>query len=155
AQQKLEGRQVITLLKADQYRGEESFDQVGEWQPWRFNRRGQVICEVAAARFTLRRQDQASPEVSVEVALIRDWRKLLPVEEAKETVETGDWQADLIDHQRHFREEGWHALPAPAALTTAKLIPVITTGQGMEAGELAHTVNARVLLRPDTFDPPF
>src|SRR3989440_1716218 len=139
AQQKLEGRQVITLLKADQYTGEESFDQVGEWQPWRFNRRGQVICEVAAARFTLRRQDQASPEVSVEVALIRDWRKLLPVEEAKETVETGDWQADLIDHQRHFWEEGWQALPAPAALTTAKLIPVITTGQGMEAGELAHT----------------
>jgi hypothetical protein len=139
AQQKLEGRQVITLLKADQYTGEESFDQVGEWQPWRFNRRGQLICEVAAARFTLRRQDQASPAVEVEVALIRDWRKLLPVEGAKETVETGDWQADLIDHQRHFWEEGWQALPAPAALTTAKLIPVITTGQGMEAVELAHT----------------
>ncbi len=139
AQQKLEGRQVITLLKADQYAGEESFDQVGEWHPWRYNRRGQLICEVAAARFTLKRQDQASPAVEVEVALIRDWRKLLPVEEAKETVETGDWQADLIDHQRHFWEEGWQALPAPAALTTAKLIPVITTGQGMEAGELAHT----------------
>jgi len=48
AQQKLEGRQVITLLKADQYAGEESFDQVGEWHPWRYNRRGQLICEVAA-----------------------------------------------------------------------------------------------------------
>src|SRR5947207_7003908 len=139
AQQKLEGRQVITLLTADQYAGEESFDQVGEWHPWRYNRRGQLICEVAAARFTLKRQEQASPAVEVEVALIRDWRKLLPVEEGKETVETGDWQADLIDHQRHFWEEGWQALPAPAALTTAKLIPVITTGQGMEAGELAHT----------------
>jgi len=139
AQQKLEGRQVITLLKADQYIGEESFDQVGEWHPWRYNRRGQLICEVAAARFTLRRQDQASPEVSVEVALIRDWRKLLPVEEAEEAADTRDWQADLIDQQRHFWEEGWQALPAPAALTTAKLIPVITTGQGMEAVELAHT----------------
>jgi hypothetical protein len=139
AQQKLEGRQVITLLKADQYAGEESFDQVGEWRPWRYNRRGQLICEVAAARFTLKRQDQASPAVEVEVALIRDWRKMLPVEEAKETVETGDWQADLIDHQRHFWEEGWQALPAPAAPTTAKLIAVITTGHGMEAGELAHT----------------
>ena len=139
AQQKLEGRQVITLLKADQYAGEESFDQVGEWHPWRYNRRGQLICEVAAARFTLRRQEQASPEVSVEVALIRDWRKLLPVAEAEEAADTRDWQADLIDHQRHFWEEGWQALPAPAALTTAKLIPVITTGQGMKAVELAHT----------------
>jgi hypothetical protein len=139
AQQKLEGRQVITLLKADQYAGEESFDQVGEWHPWRYNRRGQLICEVAAARFMLRRQEQASPAVEVEVALIRDWRKLLPVEEAEEAADTRDGQADLIDHQRHFWEEGGQALPAPAALTTAKLIPVITTGQGMKALELAHT----------------
>ena len=61
------------------------------------------------------------------------------VEEAKEAVDTRDWQADLIDHQRHFWEEGWQALPAPAAPTTAKLIPVITTGHGMEAVELAQT----------------
>ena len=139
AQQKLEGRQVITLLKADQYAGEESFAQVGPWHPWRYNRRGQLICEVAAARFTLRRPDPADPAVEVEVALIRDWRKLLPVEEANEAVDTRDWQADLIDHQRHFWEEGWQALPAPAAPTTAKLIAVITTGHGMEAVELAQT----------------
>src|SRR2546428_13036799 len=83
AQQKLEGRQVITLLKTDQYAGEESFDQAGEWHPWRYNRRRQVICEVAAARFTLKRQDQASPAVEVAVALIRDWREMLPVEGTK------------------------------------------------------------------------
>src|SRR5262249_16274717 len=71
AQQRLEGRQVITLLKADQYAGEESFDQVGQWHPWRSNRRGQVICEVAAARFALKRPDNADPAVEVEVALIR------------------------------------------------------------------------------------
>jgi hypothetical protein len=139
AQLQQEGRQVITLLKADQYAGEESFAQVGPWHPWRYNRRGQLICEVAAARFTLRRPDPADPAVEVEVALIRDWRKLLPVEEANEAVDTRDWQADLIDHQRHFWEEGWQALPAPAAPTTAKLIAVITTGHGMEAVELAHT----------------
>src|SRR6266404_8691553 len=51
AQLTLEGRQVVTLLKADQYKDEQSFQQVGEWQPWRFNRHGQMICEVAAARF--------------------------------------------------------------------------------------------------------
>ncbi len=134
AQLQQEGRQVITRLRADQYAGEESFEQVGPWQPWRYNRRGQLICEVAAARFTLRRPDQASPAVEVEVALIRDWRKLLPVEGAKEAVNTCDWQADLIDHQRYFWEEGWQALPAPAALTTAKLIPVETSGPGHGSG---------------------
>src|SRR5258708_28087392 len=46
----------------------------GEWQPWRFNRSGQMICEVAAAHFALPQPDHANPPVEVEVALIRDWR---------------------------------------------------------------------------------
>jgi hypothetical protein len=139
AQLQLEGRQVVTLLRADQYEAEGSFDQVGDWQPWRYNRHGQMICEVAAARFALRRPDHASPPVEVEVALIRDWRKLLVVEQANEPAEVQDWQADLPDHHRCFWEEGWQALPAPPAPTSPKLIPVITTGQGMAAVELAHT----------------
>ncbi len=139
AQLQLEGRQVVTLLRADQYEAEGSFDQVGEWQPWRYNRHGQMICEVAAARFALRRPDHASPPVEVEVALIRDWRKLLVVEATTEPADVQDWQADLPDHHRCFWEEGWQALPAPPAPTSPKLIPVITTGQGMAAVELAHT----------------
>jgi hypothetical protein len=77
AQQQLAGRQVVTLLKADQYESEGSFDQVGAWHPWRFNRAGQVICEVAAARFALPRPDPTDPAVEVAVALIRDWPKKL------------------------------------------------------------------------------
>jgi hypothetical protein len=137
AQLKHEGRQVITLLRSDQYEAEQSFEQVGEWHPWRYNRQGQVICEVAAARFTLRRPNPADPPVQVEVALIRDWRKLFPVELADEAADDS-WKADLTDQHTHFWEEGWQALPAPPAPTTPKLIPVITTGQGMEAGELAQ-----------------
>ena len=38
AQLKLEGRQVVTLLRSDQYEGEGSFAQVGQWHPWRYNR---------------------------------------------------------------------------------------------------------------------
>jgi hypothetical protein len=51
AQLQQEGRQVVTLLRADQYEAEDSFEQVGAWQPWRYNRHGQLICEVASARF--------------------------------------------------------------------------------------------------------
>ena len=139
AQLTLEGRQVVTLLKADQYKDEQSFQQVGEWQPWRFNRHGQMICEVAAARFALKRPDEGASPLEVEVALIRDWRKLLVVEEADEATDVQDWQADLAPQQHCFWEEGWQALPAPPAPTTPKLIPVITTMPGMEAMELAQT----------------
>ncbi len=139
AQLKQEGRQVVTLLRSDQYEGEGSFEEVGEWRPWHYNRRGQMICEVAAARFALKRPGDAHPAVEVEVALIRDWRKLLPVEETGGMVDDSDWQADLPDHQRSFWEDGWQALPTPPAPTTPKLIPVITTMAGLEAMELAQT----------------
>ncbi len=139
AQLHLEGRQVITLLRSDQYESEQSFKQVGNWQPWRYNRSGQVICEVAAAHFALKRPDDTDPEVSVEVALIRDWRKLLPVEGVGETTDDSAWQADLPEHQRSFWEDGWQAIPASPAPTMPKLLPVITTGHGIEAVELAQT----------------
>ncbi len=139
AQLHQEGRQVVTLLRSDQYEGEGSFEQVGAWHAFRYNRAGQLICEVASARFTLPRPNALDPPVQVEVALIRDWRKLLMVEQADEAVAVQDWQADLAPQQQRFWEAGWQALPAPPVPTTPKLIPVITTGQGMEAVELAHT----------------
>jgi hypothetical protein len=131
-----EGRQVVTLLRADQYEDERSFEQVGAWQPWRCNRQGQVICEVAAARFALQRPDPADPAVEVEVALIRDWRKLVPVEVIGAAED--DWSADLPEGQRAFWEEGWQATPAPPVQSGPRLIPVITTGKGTQAVELAQ-----------------
>ena len=81
----------------------------------------------------------ANRVLQVEVALIRDWRKLLVVEGTLEAADVQNWQADLLDEQTHFWEEGWQALPAPAAQTAPKLIPVMTTGRGMEAMALAQT----------------
>src|SRR4030081_2886610 len=95
----------IILLKADQYESERSFDQVGEWHPWRYNRHGQLICEVASARFALGRPDPSDPPLEVEVALIRDWRRLLPVEAGSRAADDA-WEADLTAHQRQFWEEG-------------------------------------------------
>ena len=70
AQLHQKGRQVVTLLRSDQYEGEGSFEQVGAWQPWRSNRHGQVICEVASARFRLPRPNPLDPPVEVEVATL-------------------------------------------------------------------------------------
>jgi hypothetical protein len=139
AQQKLEGRQVVTLLRANQYQAESSFEQVGPWQPWRSNRQGQVICEVASARFTLKRSKHPEQPLEVNVALIRDWRKVQPGACVNETGDEQDWKADLIDDQTPCWEDGWQAVPAPPAPTSPKLIAVITTGQGMQAIELADT----------------
>jgi hypothetical protein len=137
-QHKLEGRQVVTRLQADQYQSEYSFDQVGEWQPWRFNRAGQMICEVASARFALPRPNSADPPVEVEVALIRAWRKLLPVEPMHEAA-AHDCKTDLAPHHVPFWEEGWQAVPAPPVPTTPKLIALLSTGPKADAVELAQT----------------
>jgi hypothetical protein len=138
AQQKLEGRQVVTRLRADQYEGEDSLEQVGEWQPGRYNRHGQLICEVASARFALPRPNPAAPPLEVEVALIRDWRKWLPAEPEASAAEN-DWKTDLAPHQAPFWEEEWQAVPAPPVPRKPKLIPVMSTAPKGDAVELAQT----------------
>ena len=75
-----EGRRVVTLLKVNQYKDEGSFTEVGEWVPWRSDRSGKVVCEVAAARFQLARPKQPDQPLTVRVALIRDWRKRIVCE---------------------------------------------------------------------------
>lgn len=136
-----EGRRVITLLRSDQYADEGSFTEVGEWVPWRADRSGQVVCEVAAARFHLTRPTEPDQPLAVRVALIRDWRKQI-VCEARADAQTdasASWKADLAPEHQQFWEPEWQATPAPPAPTRPKLIPVITTAVEADAGELAHT----------------
>ena len=72
------------------------------------------------------------------MALIRDWRKLLPAEPIDQAAEN-DWKTDLAPHQMQFWEEGWQAVPAPPVPRTPKLIAVISTGAKGDAVELAQT----------------
>jgi hypothetical protein len=132
-----EGREVVTLLKVNQYEDEGSFMEVGEWLPWRSDREGKVVCEVAAARFQLARPTQPDQPLAVRVALIRDWRKRI-VSEA-ETDEGERWKADLAPEQQQFWEPEWQATPALPAPTRPKLIPVVTTAAEANAVELART----------------
>jgi hypothetical protein len=73
-----EGRTVITVLRTDQYSGLESFRQVGEFLSLQVDRQGKVIREVALARFGLPLPEHQGRELEVQVALIRDWRRLVP-----------------------------------------------------------------------------
>jgi len=132
-----EGRRVVTLLKVNQYEDEGSFTEVGEWVPWRSDRQGSVVCEVAVARFRLARPSQPDQPLALRVALIRNWRKRIVCEAG--TDEGEQWQADVAPDQQQFWEAEWQATPAPPAVTRPKLIPVVTTAAEVDAVELAHT----------------
>jgi hypothetical protein len=76
------------------------------------------------------------------VALIRDLRRRVPVQpDPEEAPYPSRWDSDLPNDQRTWWREGWQATAAPAKVTTAKLIPIVTTEetQPIDAIELAQT----------------
>ena len=122
------GHTVVTLLRTDQYEGLESFTEVGTFVPLERDRHGQVLREVAPACFALPLPDQAGQFLPLRVALIRDLRRQVPC--ARQDEETDEeirkpawWQAE------------WKAEPTPATPTTAKLIPIVTTADTVDAVE--------------------
>jgi hypothetical protein len=133
-----EGRTVITLLRADQYAGVESFTEVGAFVPLQHDRRGRVVREVAPARFCLARPDRPDEPVPLCVALVRDLRRRVP-ERPPRGDAPAQWTADLAGEARWWWEAGWEATPAPAPPVGPKLIPVVTTAPLAEAPELART----------------
>ena len=130
------GHTVVTVLRTDQYDGLESFTEVGMFVPLERDRHGQLVREVAPACFALPLPDQKGQFLPLRVALIRDLRRHVPCrqqdEETDEDVrKSAWWQAD------------WKAEPTPATLTTAKLIPIVTTADTIDAVELAQTYTRR------------
>ena len=126
------GYTIVTLLKTNQYEGLTSFTTVGEFVPLSYDRKGQVIREVAPACFMLPLPDQKDQVLPLQVALIRDLRRQVPCAPAEE-----DSQEDLS--LPAWWRENWQAEPAKAEPTTAKLIPVVTTASHIDAVELAQT----------------
>ena len=57
--------QMITLLRSNQYMDLSSFTDVGDFVPLRRDKRGQVVCEVAPARFTLTRSEPAAEPLAL------------------------------------------------------------------------------------------
>jgi hypothetical protein len=138
------GRTVISVLRADQYDGLESFTEVGSFVPLRVSRQGQVVREVAPASIALPLPDHPGESLLLRVALIRDLRCYIPVLPSKEDREYPKrWDADLDWHERMWWDEGWQATPTPAMPTAPKLIPIVTTAPTVDAIELAQTYTKR------------
>jgi hypothetical protein len=137
-----EGRSVVTILQTNQYRDLSSFSEVGTFVPLSTDAQGQVIREVAPARITLPREDYPDAPLSLQVALIRDLRRRVPVPpDPEEAQYPARWDSDLPPDERTWWREGWQAAAAPAKGTMAKLIPIVTTQETptIDAVELAQT----------------
>lgn len=138
------GRMVVSVLRADQYRGLESFTDVGTFVPVRVCPQGNVIREVAPASIALPLPDHPGETLLLRVALIRDLCRHVAALPSQEEVEyPRRWDADLDRRDRTWWEEGWLATPSPAAPTTPKLIPIVTTASTVDAIELAQTYTHR------------
>jgi hypothetical protein len=113
------GRTVISVLRADQYGGLESFTEVGSFVPLRVSKCGKVVREVAPASIALPLPDHPGELLHLRVALIRDLCRRVSVVPSQEDMEYPKrWDADLDWHERMWWDEGWKATPTPAISTT-------------------------------------
>ena len=132
------GRTVVTVLRADQYAGLTAFTDVGPFVPLQHDRHGQVVREVAPARFALPLPDRPDARLDVSVALVRDLRRQVP-RSKPDPDHPRRWDADLDGSATSWWDVGWVATPAPGVPTAPKLIPIITTAPAADAVELAQT----------------
>jgi hypothetical protein len=118
-----EGRTVVTVLRTDQYASMQSFREVGEFVPLSADRQGKVLREVA---------------------LIRDWRRLIPkVSSSEEEDRPRLWDEKPDGTHEYWLDENWQATPLPAPPMEPKLIPIVTTAAEADAVELVQTYTRR------------
>lgn len=138
------GHTAVTVLRSDQYRGLESFTEVGAFVPLVSDRQGTVLREVAPARFALPLPDHPGQALSLSVALVRDLRRQMPVVSSEDLVPgVHRWYSDLGLEARNFWKEGWTPTPAPATPTQAKLIPIVSTTSTSDPVALARLYSQR------------
>lgn len=139
-----EGREVVTVLRSDQYTSLESFREVGAFVPLHVDRHGQVIRDVALARFGLPLPEHPGQELEVRVALIRDWRRLVPkAPSSAEEDQPLRWDERPDGTHENWLDEHWQATPLSAQPREPKLIPIVTTAGEAEAVELVQTYTRR------------
>ena len=136
-------RNAITLLRSNQYKGLDSFSNIGEFVPLVLGHDGQVIREVAAAQYPLAMPEHPDVKLVLSVALIRDWSKPMALSPATDA-ETPRWDEDLDKGERWRWLQGeFEATPAPLSPTQPKLIPIISTSHELSPLELVTTYRRR------------
>jgi hypothetical protein len=70
-QQEEPQRHFITYLRSNQYEGEESFEEPSSFEPCRYDRKGQVIQEIAEAQYKLKDRRSGEEDLPVRAILLR------------------------------------------------------------------------------------
>jgi hypothetical protein len=131
--------QVITLLKSNQYQDLTSFSDVGQFVPLTYDQHGQVVRDVAPARFALSLPEQSGQQLMLGVALIRDRRRQVPLASDAEA----ELHGDPLPLDEAWWEPGWVATPLPARTTAPKLIPIVSTAPIEDVVELVNAYKRR------------
>jgi hypothetical protein len=100
-------RTMVTVLRTDQYQDLASFSEIGACVPLGTDAQGQVVREVACARIALPRPDHPGEVLCLRVALIRDLRRVVPVQPRQQDTDLSHgFDADLSRTERQWWEEG-------------------------------------------------
>jgi hypothetical protein len=139
-----QGCKVVTLLRADQYTGLESFREVGEFVPLQVDQHGKILREVALARFSLPLPEHKGQALELRVALIRDLRcQVVDDKPPEDDDEPYRWDRKPDGTRENWLEDDWQATPLPPKPIKPKLIPIVTTAPEADAVELAQTYTRR------------
>jgi len=128
---------LITILKSNQYQGLASFDEVGEFMPLEINAVGEVVKEVASAKFNLPVPKQEQP-LAVHVALIRDHQRTVDCVPTRASEES-NWE----QIGTNWMDPDWQPTPMPATLTEPKLIPIVSTREFSDPRDLVERYQHR------------
>ncbi len=137
-----DGRDVVTVLRSNQYEGLASFADVGEFAPLSSDHRGNPTREVAPARCSLPLPDHPGERLDLRVALVRDLRRRVP---RAPTGGEGSRPDPHPDSPSWF-DGGWVATAAPAVPAVPSepaLVPIVTTADEVDAMELAGAYTRR------------
>ncbi len=135
-----QGRDVITVLRSNQYSGIESFTEVGEFAPLTRDRQDIVTREVAPAACSLPLPDHLGESLGLRVALVRDLRRPVPCSEPRDRPSAP--HADDADNPSWF-DDAWIAIAAPSVPTQPALVPIVTTATEFDSVEPAGAYTRR------------
>ena len=135
----LQGRcAVITLLRSNQYSGESSFTDVEEFTPLTLDEEGNVIREVAPARYAVTSPEDKELTLTLTVALIRDWSRPVPSGEPyREGSFPHSWDEPV------WWEADYEATPSPPPATEPKLIAIVSTAAVEDVVDLVTAYKRR------------
>jgi hypothetical protein len=124
-----EGRSVVTILRQDQYSGLASFSEVGQFEPYSYDRKGQLKRELASARFELKIAEGRT--MNLKVALLREVRPTTILAEVEDEAKP----ASKLAASSKIKEDA--AVP--------RLIPIVSAGwtAELEARELVRIYGER------------